>query len=209
MAKELTTKVKWLLPNSNSTTILTQLLRQLNSTRWLRLKPEILLNWFIKQPVCHLGSNYSSAKEEGSFNIESNDCLIFVFLQEDITDTHKVPFIATMPPIPWCYYPQVTASCHRAFPGHLEVREVHKACSSFRLARRPQWACPYLKFITFSKPPVIKHFNAWADFAFSNKIIRKFFEFTYQVKYGWSVDWLIIFWRNRWAAFPYATIGSS
>jgi hypothetical protein len=44
MAKELTTKVKWHLPNNNSTTILTQLLRQLNNTRWLRLKPEILLN---------------------------------------------------------------------------------------------------------------------------------------------------------------------
>ncbi len=51
-AKELTTKVRWRLRNSSNTIILIRLLRQLSSTRWPKLKPEILLSWFIKQPVC-------------------------------------------------------------------------------------------------------------------------------------------------------------
>ena len=84
-------------------------------------------------------------------------------------DTHKDLFIATMLHILWCYYPPVTANCHREFLGRLVGQEVHKVCNSFRSARRPQWACPYLKFITFSKPPVIKHFNAWADLLLATK----------------------------------------
>lgn len=89
--------------------------------------------------------------------------------QEDITDTHKVPFIATTPHILWYYYLQVIPSCHRAFLVRPSVQEVHRVCSSFRSGHRPQWACPYLKFITFSKPPVIKHCNAWSDLLLATK----------------------------------------